>query len=580
MTRWVWSVAGLLGCLLIAPGVVRGQGFSIAAGSGLEAVVGSRAADWWLSGISFVDLDGDGDLDLFLSSHGSYGALAALNDGKGHFTVATGTIPKTEVLLPGDIDEDGKVDFSATYEDGGGQWWLNRSAPGAINFMASKVTRGGGGARQQALVDIDGDGKIDWLRGAGAGVLIDRGDGTGAFADSAASIVTPGTDSIAVVPADVDGDGDVDLFVEWGRYDAALPDGATRLFRNDGGGKFTNITTAAGLYETGLALLGVGDLDQDGDTDFIALEKRAFPETVFLNDGHGVFTRKEGAVTGGPTGKAHEASWGLAALSDFDNDGVADLIVDGRNYLHVLRGTGGGAFAYANKTWGGIVDIAEAAVDAGFSFGDIDGDGDLDLIGYRTIEPRTLNLYLNGLPARNWVNVRPVGLAGNRAAAGAEVRVFAAGTTQLLWFEEIALYSKQVQQTYYALGETERHYGLDARATVDVTVRFHPSNKVVRRDGVPANSTVRISEDGQGIIVPPVVSGGDDAGAAGSGGGGASGTGGSTGSGGTGTPPGKPSGGGCRVDGASKGGSLASLGLVVAALGFLRWRRRRQERGR
>jgi hypothetical protein len=489
------------------------QGFVVSTTSGLDAVRATRAADWWLSGAGLIDLDGDGDLDLFLSSHGSYGSLTALNDGKGHFTLATGTFPKSELLLPADIDNDGKVDFSATYQDGGGQWWLGAPMPGIVNFKATTVTRDGGQARQQALMDTDGDGKIDWLRGAGAGVLIDKGDGMGGFQSTTSMVVNPGGEEIAVIPCDVDGDGDQDMFVEFGRYDTYGPDGATRLYRNDGGGKFTEITTDAGLYEMGFALQGVGDFDQDGDTDIIALEHRTFPHSIFLNDGHGHFTKKDGAVTGIAAGKPEYASWGLASMTDFDNDGIPDVIVDGRNYLHVLRGTGGGAFVYANETWGGIVDIAEAAVDNGFTFGDIDGDGDLDLIGYKTIDPRYLNVYVNQLPAKNWVNVRPVGLPGNHPAAGAEIRVFAAGTTQLLWFEEISLYSKQVQQTYYAFGDTERHYGLGARAAVDVTVRFHPSNKVVRRDGVAANSTVRISEDGAGTIVPPPVA--SDAGAGG-----------------------------------------------------------------
>ncbi|HVU51970.1 MAG TPA: VCBS repeat-containing protein, partial [Polyangia bacterium] len=512
------SIRRVLPVLLVAaagawPRAAAAQGFVVTTTSGLEAVRATRAPDWWLSGAGLIDLDGDGDLDLFLSSHGSYGSLTALNDGKGHFTLATGTFPKSELLLPADVDNDGKVDFVATYEDGGGQWWLMRPMPGVVSFFGSSVTRDGGQARQEALMDVDGDGKIDWLRGAGAGVLIDKGDGMGGFTPMTSMIANPGGEEISIVPCDVDGDGDQDVFVEFGRYDTYGPDGATRLYRNDGGGKFVDVTTDAGLYQNGFALQGIGDFDQDGDTDLIALESRTFPHSIYLNDGHGKFTKKAGAVTGLDGGKAEYASWGLASMTDFDNDGVPDIIVDGRVYLHVLRGMGGGTFAYANETWGGIVDIAEASVDNGFTFGDIDGDGDLDLIGYKTIDPvRDLNVYVNQMPAQNWVNVRPVGLPGNHPAAGAEIRVYAAGTTQLLWFEEISLYDKQVQQPYYAFGDTERHYGLGARPMVDVTVRFHPSNKVVRHDGVAANSTVRISEDGAGTIVPPPLQGGSDGG--------------------------------------------------------------------
>ena len=70
--------------------------------------------------------------------------------------------------------------------------------------------------------------------------------------------------------------------------------------------------------------------------------------------------------------------------------------------------------------------------------------------------------------------MRPVGLAGNRGAAGAKISVYAAGTTQLLWYEQVALYDFQVATSYYGYGETERHFGLGQRASVDVEVTFHP----------------------------------------------------------------------------------------------------------
>src|SRR5882724_9540617 len=75
----------------------RGKGFTdVTKESGVADLVAQQYAKnpkWWLSGLHLVDLDGDGKLDLFLSAHGSGGALAALNDGTGRFTLARGNYP-------------------------------------------------------------------------------------------------------------------------------------------------------------------------------------------------------------------------------------------------------------------------------------------------------------------------------------------------------------------------------------------------------------------------------------------------------------------------------------------------------
>jgi hypothetical protein len=77
----------------------RGNGFTdITKEAGIADLVAQKYArnpKWWLSGLHLVDLDGDGKLDLFLSAHGGGGALAALNDGKGRFSLAPGSYPST-----------------------------------------------------------------------------------------------------------------------------------------------------------------------------------------------------------------------------------------------------------------------------------------------------------------------------------------------------------------------------------------------------------------------------------------------------------------------------------------------------
>jgi hypothetical protein len=224
----------------------------------------------------------------------------------------------------------------------------------------------------------------------------------------------------------------------------------------------------------------------------------------------------------------------------------------------------------------------------------LDADGDLDLMGFTAGDPeRQVALYRNDLPAQHWLNVRPVGLAGNRSATNAQIRLYEAGTDHLLWFEEVLAFSKQAQQNYYAFDQLERHYGLGARESVDVTVTFYPTGTTVRKDGATADTTIAIGEDGtNGVVEPPKptspsgganTAGADTGGAptavmAGNGGappsGGASG--GTAGASGAAPPNAEPSSGdascACRLA-APRGGGLAVLAGVLAV-----WRLARRQR--
>jgi hypothetical protein len=257
---------------------------------------------------------------------------------------------------------------------------------------------------------------------------------------------------------------------------------------------FTDVTATANLHEDGFAIKGVGDANQDGYLDLIVLEDKR-PE-LYLNDGTGKFSRKAGAFAGmEAASKPQYVSWGLAVLTDFDNDGIADILWNGRNFLWVLRGTGGGNFTYMNKPWG-IEDKSAASVDDGLCFGDIDGDGALDIIGYTgpLDANRQVKVYRNNLPAQNWLNVRLIGATGNRSAAGAKVWVTESNpSASLLWFEQVTIVDSQSAHSYYSVSPTERHFGLGRRAEAKVAVEFYPSGKRVERKAT-ANSTLLISE--------------------------------------------------------------------------------------
>lgn len=497
----VTSSAAILTVTTAAP-PPNGTFTDITDASGISAIIAQKMQEdpnWWLSGEHLVDLDNDGDLDLFLDAHNG-DSVVALNNGHGVFSrVTTGSWPSTEVHEMFDINGDGKVDLNATFQDGGSQWWINHSTPGNVNFTATSVTRDGNTSRSQVLMDFNGDGKVDWLRSAPPGLVIDFGDGNGGFTQGSLTFTIPGTDSndnASFLPGDFDGDGKIDLLIlTGGNYDGTL--GKTALWHNNGNMTFTDVTASAGIPTNGTIAKGVGDFNQDGNLDFVATENKSMPPVIYLNDGQGHFTKKANAISGVAAGNLDYSFWGTAITTDFDNDGITDIIMAGKYYLLVLRGTGGGNFTNMDNAWG-IKDTAAMSVDDGLTFGDIDGDGDLDIIGYdETFPSRTLNVYRNDLAAQNWLNIRPVGLPGNVGAAEATISIFAAGTNQLLWKEQVAQYDFQVATSYYGTSETERHFGLGTRTNVDVVVTF-ASGKVVHMNNVAANQTIRVLESAGG----------------------------------------------------------------------------------
>ena len=346
-------------------------------------------------------------------------------------------------------------------------------------------------ARRQAIIDIDRDGRADWLHGDGGAIHFNLADGRGGFLDNPHPLPCgPGDRAERLcLPVDIDGDGLIDLLTEWGHYWA--PEGRSRIYRNDGKGSFADVTATAGLPEQGLSIKGVGDLNLDGRTDLICIENKRLE--VYLNDGHGKFTKQAEVLVGGGRGIS-APSWGVAVVTDFDNDGLPDILVNGRYFLKLYRSTGEGRFQYMNDAWG-IKDASAASVDDGLCFGDIDGDGKLDIVGYTSVDnPRQVAVYRNDLPTQNWINIRLVGRPGNRGAAGAKIRLYASGSDRLLWFEQVAIYDSQASASYYSFAQTERHFGLGQRTTVDVQVEFYPSSKVVWQRDAAADRTVVIRE--------------------------------------------------------------------------------------
>ncbi|MDH3727295.1 MAG: VCBS repeat-containing protein [Myxococcales bacterium] len=236
------------------------------------------------------------------------------------------------------------------------------------------------------LADIDGDGDVDILFANGGNyssagapeqnyAFLNQGPGL-AFADASDAVFGTTGDLARVVKArDIDGDGDLDVLV------GATYQTQSRLFRNDGGGAFTEVT-ASNLPQVAASVgdLEAGDVDGDGDLDLLVADWGAGnPGTngggrtmLWLNDGAGGFTDVTAAQM---PDVLVRWSWDLE-LVDVDDDYDLDALVSCKSCTGsvLFRNDGAGTFAHDSDA------LPQFANNYEFEAMDIDSDGDLDLI--------------------------------------------------------------------------------------------------------------------------------------------------------------------------------------------------------
>ena len=226
-----------------------------------------------------------------------------------------------------------------------------------------------------------------------------RNDGGGAFTDIGAALAGV-YDKGSVAWGDYDNDGDLDILL------AGTADGGgliARVYRNDGGGVFTDIGAAlTGVWSGSVAW---GDYDNDGDLDILLTGNTGsgFVTKLYRNDGADAFSDVGAALTGVHSGSG---AWG-----DYDNDGDLDILLAGYNgsgvpVSIVYRNDGSGVFTDIGA---GLTGVSWGTVTA---WGDYDNDGRLDILlaGYNGSNFVT-KVYRSGAPAANAVPGAPTGLS-------------------------------------------------------------------------------------------------------------------------------------------------------------------------
>ncbi len=311
--------------------------------------------------VLLADLDGDGDLDIASACAGPNRVW--LGDGAGAFTDSAQLLGASisQAVVAGDLDRDGDLDLVFGNDIGG-------PARVYLNNGAGVFTGTGQGFQTTNTVDLDigdldGDGDLDLLagnQGSPGGNYVWLNDGSGTFSQGSQVLVTS-TRRVAL--GDLDGDGDLDAFIGvTGQSEVAL---------NDGSGTFTSTSQFLGNGDVrGLALF-----DQDGDGDLDALLGKYFDrDELWLNDGAGVFASRLSQNIG--TGTTADL-----AVGDFDFDGDLDYFAPGaeQNDDQVWLNSLSGVFGSVTLLQGAAVDV-DTATTGGSAAGDLNGDGNLDLV--------------------------------------------------------------------------------------------------------------------------------------------------------------------------------------------------------
>jgi enediyne biosynthesis protein E4 len=434
-------------------------------------------------------------------------------------------------VCAGDYDNDGWTDMFLTYY---GRNVLYRNRDGkrfedvtARAGLSSRELRWGSGC---TFVDYDRDGRLDlfvahYLRfdlptaaepGSGANCLwkgvpvncgpkglpfdtnlLYRNQGDGTFADvSEASGIAnvTGRYSMTAIATDLDGDGWSDIYVA-GDSTAAI------LYRNNRDGTFTDVAIESGAAygENGNAQagmgIGVGDYNRDGLLDVLKTHFADDIPALYRGLGKGLF--EDVAVVAGLAVENRHVEWG-GGLPDLDNDGLHDVLyVTGnvypeiertlRQYPHrgprvVFRNLGQGRFENVTATSGAT---AVPHSSRGAAFGDVDNDGDIDVLVMNMNEAPSLlrNDYSGG---NGWIVLKLEGTRSNRSAIGTVVVLTAGGQQQAR-----AVLS---QSSYYSHDDLRLHFGLGGREQADrIEIRW-PDGQVETMTNVKGRRVVTVKE--------------------------------------------------------------------------------------
>lgn len=451
-------------------------------GSAVTTPSASRSANW-------IDYDNDGALDLFVSNGPSAGQNNFLYHNTGDPAYTLNPVTGSPIVLDNaksdgsswaDFDNNGTLDaFVVNWYNQNNMFFMGDGAGGFTRALAGIIVNDGGYSETCTWGDYDNDGYVDlyvtnsgYIGGGAWPNYLYHNNGDSTFTKiSSGDIVTDAFYSRGCSWIDYDGDGDLDMFVanENGDNNCLY----TNMLVETSTPGFQKVTTGSIVNDGGDSWSGSwGDYDNDGDPDLFVANFSNQNDFLYQNNGDGTFTRILTGVVVNDSGWSASSAWG-----DIDNDGDLDLIVTSaygptqlKNslYRNALIETGNPGF---EKILSGAI-TNDPGWAYGVALGDMDRDGDLDVFMSKTYGENEANaLYVNGSGASNhWLSIRCTGDQSNRSAIGTRLHAKAViGGIPRWQMREIS------GQSGYCGQSLESHFGFGDATVVDSLLIEWPS---------------------------------------------------------------------------------------------------------